>query len=473
MKLFPVGIGDIHFIGIGGIGMSGIAEILNNLGYSVRGSDVRRSAITSRLEKLGVNVFYGHATENVIDASVVVVSSSIKKDNCELVEARNQKIPVIKRAEMLGELMRLKKSIAVSGTHGKTTTTSLVAHLLDCAEISPTVINGGVINSYGSNARLGCGEWVVAEADESDGSFNKLPPTIAIVTNIDADHMENFSDLEHLKTCFLHFVEKIPFYGVGILCIDNDNVRDIASKIVDKRILTYGFNKSASIRAENVDLKADRVVFDVVFSEYCLEKYKIKNPSEWKGFSLSMVGIHNVQNALSAIAIALELEISASTTKTAFSSFSGIKRRFTKIGELRGAQIIDDYAHHPTEIAATLNAARTVSKGNLYVVVQPHRYSRLKKLFDEFVTSLSNADYLYVLPVYSAGEEFSGIDHKDLVDKIANNGHKNIQHISCLDELIHHFKTVTNNDIILFLGAGDISQMARDFVAVNLLNDAL
>lgn len=473
MRLFPVGIGDIHFIGVGGIGMSGIAEILNNLGYSVRGSDIKRSSITNRLEKLGVNVFYGHSQENVANASVVVVSSSIKSNNCELVEARRQKIPVIKRAEMLGELMRLKKSIAIAGTHGKTTTTSLIANLLDCAELSPTVINGGIINAYGSNARLGCGEWVVAEADESDGSFNKLPPTIAIVTNIDEDHMENFNGLDDLNRNFLQFIEKIPFYGVGILCLDDKNIRKIASQIIDKRIVTYGFNENANIRAENVSLKDDHVTFDVVFSEDCIEKYNIKDIHEWQGFSLSMVGAHNVQNALSVIAVALELNISASIAKTALSSFSGIKRRFSQIGKLNGAPIIDDYAHHPTEISATLNAARTVARGNLHVIIQPHRYSRLKNLFDRFVSSLINVDFLYILPVYTAGEDFCGIDHNDLVKNLIMNGHKNVHNISRLEELLPHFKTITNNDIILFLGAGDISQMARDFIAKNSWNNDL
>lgn len=465
MRLFPTSIGTLHFVGIGGIGMSGIAEILNNLGYNISGSDIKQSTLTKRLERLGIHISYEHKPENVVGASVVVVSSSIRSDNPELQKARELKIPVIKRAEMLGELMRLKKSVAVAGTHGKTTTTSLVANLFDCADLSPTVVNGGIINSYGSNARLGTGEWIVVEADESDGSFNKLPPTIAVVTNIDEDHMENFNGIDDLRSRFLKFVESIPFYGVGVLCSDHYQVKKLENDIIDKRIISYGFNKDADVIGGNVRIENGETVFDVNFSKRLVERYQITNSDSWKNFRLRMVGVHNVLNALSVIAIAIELKIDIDVVRKSFLSFLGVNRRFTKIGEINGASVIDDYGHHPVEIDAVLKAARSICNGRLVVVMQPHRYSRLKMLLSEFADSLMPADRLYITEVYSAGEEPNGVDHNDLIEKITAQGHNDINTAIDFEKLKRElYDFVTSQDMIIFLGAGSISSIAHDLM---------
>lgn len=462
MRLFPTSVGVIHFIGIGGIGMSGIAEILNNLGYSISGSDIKQSTITKRLERLGIEVKYEHDASNVHGASVVVISSSIDQSNPELVEARRLKIPVIKRAEMLGELMKLKKAVAVAGTHGKTTTTSLVAHLLDNADMFPTVVNGGIINSYGSNARLGSGDWIVVEADESDGSFNKLFPTIAVVTNIDADHTENFKDFDDLRDRFLQFVEKIPFYGVGVLCTDHPEVEKIINCITDKRILTYGFNKNADVSCENLKLENGYATFDVNFSAKCIEKYEIQNPENWKNFKLQMVGKHNVQNALSVIAVAIELKIDLESVKKTFLTFQGVNRRFTHIGTINGANIIDDYGHHPVEIEAVLNAAKTICQGKIFAIIQPHRYTRLKTHLHDFAKATMLADHVYIMPVYSAGEKFDGVDHTSLTTEAKNLGHKSVCQLDNFFDIRQILsQKLTNNDIAIFLGAGDISSLAR------------
>ena len=421
MKQFPLPLGFMHFVGIGGIVMSGIADILVNLGYKVRGSDLKENALTERLSRKGVAVVIGHKAENVRGASVVVVSSAISKDNPEVLEARRLKIPVIRRAEMLAELMRMKMSIAIAGTHGKTTTTSLVAAILDQANLNPTVINGGIINAYNSNARLGDGDWIVVEADESDGSFTRLMSTVAVVTNIDFDHIDNFKNFDELRGLFSKFVENIPFYGVGILCIDHSEVAKIASETLDRKIITYGFDNKADISCTNVQLTSKGTQFDVVFSQNMVDKYNLSKV--WKGFSLNIFGKHNVQNSLAAIAVGLELRVSEESIKLALGSFMGVKRRFTKVADINGVTIIDDYAHHPVEISAVLNTARSVCKGKVIAIMQPHRYSRLKNFLPEFAECLELSDYSFVLPIYSAGEQNNGIDHFSLL-KVLNENKK-------------------------------------------------
>ncbi len=459
MKKFPIQSGFIHFVGVGGIGMSGIADILVNLGYKVKGSDLKENAMTDRLSRKGVSIVIGHEAKNVQGASVVVVSSAISKDNPEVLEARRLKIPVIKRAEMLAELMRMKMSIAVAGTHGKTTTTSLVAAILDQANLQPTVINGGIINAYNSNARLGDGDWVVVEADESDGSFTKLMSTIAVVTNIDFDHIDNFESFDELRELFTKFVENIPFYGVGILCIDHPEVAKIAAETQDRKIITYGFDRDADISCANVKLTGYGVQFDVVFSQNIIEKYNVDKV--WEGFSLNIFGKHNVQNSLAAIAVGLELRISEENMKMALGSFMGVKRRFTKVADINGVTIIDDYAHHPVEISAVLKAARSVCKGKIIAVMQPHRHSRLKNFLPEFAKCLELSDYCFVLPIYSAGEQNNGVDHFSLL-KVLNENKKVpsdfAQDIQTLKSKISDM--LASGDFVVFLGAGDITHWA-------------
>lgn len=459
MKKFPIQSGFIHFVGVGGIGMSGIADILVNLGYKVKGSDLKENAMTDRLSRKGVNIVIGHEAKNVQGASVVVVSSAISKDNPEVLEARRLKIPVIKRAEMLAELMRMKMSIAVAGTHGKTTTTSLVAAILDQANLQPTVINGGIINAYNSNARLGDGDWVVVEADESDGSFTKLMSTIAVVTNIDFDHIDNFGSFDELRELFTKFVENIPFYGVGILCIDHPEVARIAAETQDRKIITYGFDRDADISCANVKLTGYGVQFDIIFSQSIIEKYNVDKV--WEGFSLNIFGKHNVQNSLAAIAVGLELRISEENMKMALGSFMGVKRRFTKVADIDGVTIIDDYAHHPVEISAVLKAARSVCKGKIIAVMQPHRHSRLKNFLPEFAKCLELSDYCFVLPIYSAGEQSNGVDHFSLL-KVLNENKKVpsdfAQDIQTLKSKISDM--LTSGDFVVFLGAGDVTHWA-------------
>lgn len=400
MRALPLSIGTIHFVGIGGIGMSGIAEVLHNLGYSVQGSDQAEGPNVVRLRELGVHISIGHSEDNLGDASVVVISSAVKPANPEVVGARKRMLPVVRRAEMLGELMRLKWSIAVGGTHGKTTTTSLVAQLLDAAGLDPTVINGGIINAWGSNARLGSGDWMVAEADESDGTFLKLPATIAVVTNIDPEHLDHYGDFDTLRAAFAQFVENIPFYGFAALCIDHAEVQALIPRVSDRRIITYGFNPQAMVRGENVRPGPDGMTFDVVFSGY-----SDKEPTRIRDVQLPMFGMHNVQNTLAAAAIAHEMGIDPEILTTAFSGFEGVKRRFTKTGEVDGITIIDDYGHHPVEIGAVLKAARgAVPEGQVIAVVQPHRYSRLRDLFEDFCTCFNDADAVLVADVYEAGK---------------------------------------------------------------------
>ena len=381
MKTLPISIGRIHFCGIGGIGMSGIAEILHNLGYSVQGSDIKENNIVTRLKNIGIPITIGQNGDNLGAASVVVISAAIGPKNSELLAAREKKIPIVRRAEMLAELMRLKWSVAVGGTPGKTTTTSLIAAILDTAKADPTVINGGIINAYGTNARLGKGEWIVVEADESDGTFIKLPATIAVVNNIDPEHMDFYRTFEEVKEAFRAFVSNIPFYGLAVLCVDHPEVQALIPQIFDRRIVTFGFDSQADIRAVNFTTKGGKSEFDIVFSgRSSLAGKTLKN------VRLPMVGQHNVQNSLDAAAVAQEIEITTSVIRKGLSSFSGVKRRFTITGEVEGVTIVDDYGHHPVEIASALAAARISAKSRVIAVVQPHRFSRLKLLFKDFCT---------------------------------------------------------------------------------------
>jgi UDP-N-acetylmuramate--alanine ligase len=471
MRIPPQTVRHLHFIGIGGIGMSGIAEVLYNLGYQVKGSDVAENNNTNRLQKIGIPVSIGHKAENVHDAQVVIVSSAVKNDNVEVVAARRYGIPVIGRAEMLAELMRLKFSIAISGTHGKTTTTSLAASLLEAASMDPTVVNGGIINAYNTNARLGTGDWTVVEADESDGSFVKLPATIAVVTNIDPEHMEFYGDIETLKQAFLKFIGNIPFYGLAILCADHPTVMEISSQITDRRITTYGFNQNAMIRAVNMRMSSDGTTFDVdinrplshqtlMHSEFA----KIKAlPTRIKDLFLPMVGKHNVQNALSAIAIAQELGLGEHIIRKAFVGFKGVKRRFTKVGVSGGVTIIDDYAHHPVEIKTVLEAARQATSGKIIAVMQPHRYSRLSYLFDEFAACFKGCDQLIIAPVYGAGENsIEGATSENLAKTIRLQGDvQNVFEIEDAKELPYLLRRIAKSgDIVLCLGAGSITYWA-------------
>jgi UDP-N-acetylmuramate--alanine ligase len=438
----------IHFVGIGGIGMSGIAEVLLNLGYKVSGSDLRRSEITERLAGLGGEIFYGHLRENVAGADVVVISSAVKNDNPEVQEARENLIPVIPRAEMLAELMRMKYGIAIAGTHGKTTTTSMVATLLGFAGIDPTIVIGGRLNSLGSNARLGQGKFLVAEADESDGSFLKLSPTIAVVTNIDADHLDFYSGIEEIKDTFVEFINKVPFYGLTVLCIDNDNVADIIPR-VNKRFITYGLSAQADIRACDIKLEGLATSF--------VAQYRGERLGE---ISFKMPGAHNVLNALAAIGVALELNVPFSVIQEGFRDFGGVGRRFQVKGEVNDIMVVDDYGHHPTEIRATLAAATAGWDRRLVVVFQPHRYTRTKELYDEFVKAFHDAGVLILTDIYPAGEEpIEGVTAEALARSVRQHGQKDVTHISDREELVGHLLEILKpGDILLTLGAGNIWQ---------------
>jgi UDP-N-acetylmuramate--alanine ligase len=457
MRPTPQRIGTIHLVGIGGIGMSGIADMLHSLGYSVQGSDLARSANVQRLEGLKIKVFIGHAETNVDDASVVVISSAVKDDNPEVVGARSRGIPVVRRAEMLAELMRLKSCIAVAGTHGKTTTTSMVATLLDAGDLDPTVINGGIINAYGTNARLGKGEWMVVEADESDGTFGKLPSTIAIVTNIDPEHLDFYGSYDAVKAAFKSFVQNIPFYGLAVLCTDHPVVQKMVGELNDRRVVTYGFNPQADLKATNLRMQAGKAVFDVEKSNAvgggCIENVQIAIP-----------GKYNVLNALAAIGAAQELDVSDQDIIKGFANFSGVKRRFTHVGDAAGRVIIDDYGHHPTEIKAAISAARDASQGRVIAVAQPHRFSRLSDLFEDFSLAFNDADQAFITPVYQAGETpIEGYNAETLAQKAQDNGHKNIAAIADEAALIEALaKASRPGDLILFLGAGDITRWAYD-----------
>ena len=450
----PTDVGPIHFVGIGGIGMSGIAEVLLNLGYTVQGSDLKASKITERLQSLGATIFIGQEAKNLAAAEVVVISSAIKSDNPELQEARLKGLPVVRRAEMLAELMRLKSNVAIAGTHGKTTTTTMVATLLDKSGIDPTVINGGIIHAYGSNARMGQGEWMVVEADESDGTFNRLPATVAVVTNIDPEHMEHWGDFDSLRQGFLDFVSNIPFYGLAVCCTDHSEVQALVGKISDRRVITYGFNAQADVRAVNLKYKGGVAHFDV---ELQTEERTIEN------CHLPMTGDHNVSNALAAIAVARHLGMKSSEIKEALANFKGVNRRFTKVGEVNGVTIIDDYGHHPVEIAAVLKAARQASEGRIIAVHQPHRYSRLSSLFDDFCSCFNEADVVAIADVFAAGEDpIAGASRDDLVTGLIRHGHRHARAIHSEEDLERLVREQSEaGDIVVCLGAGTISAWAN------------
>ncbi len=450
----PTDIGPIHFVGVGGIGMSGIAEVLLNHGYQVQGSDLKSSDITRRLEGLGARIFAGQKADNVAAAEVVVISSAIKEGNPELAEARRLGLPVVRRAEMLAELMRLKSNVAIAGTHGKTTTTTMVATLLDAGGLDPTVINGGIIQAYGSNARMGQGEWMVVEADESDGTFVKLPATIAIVTNIDPEHMEHYGSLDALRDAFYTFVHNIPFYGVAVCCTDHPEVQALVGRISDRRVITYGFNAQADVRAGNLSVKAGVTHFDIYLRD---EDQRINQ------ISLPMPGDHNVLNALSAIAVARHLGMKADEIRTALAGFKGVKRRFTRVGEVDGVTIIDDYGHHPVEIAAVLRAARQATEGRVIAVHQPHRYSRLSNLFEDFCTCFNDADIVAISDVYAAGEDpIKGAARDDLVAGLIAHGHRNAQALDGESDLARFVRREAGpGDMVVCLGAGTISGWAH------------
>ena len=461
MTTLPLDIGLIHFIGIGGIGMSGIAEVMHNLGYRVQGSDSSENANVKRLRELGIPVSVGQREDNLAEAGVVVVSSAIKRDNPELAAARARQLPVVRRAEMLGELMRLKSSVAVGGTHGKTTTTSLVATLLDRAGFDPTVINGGIINAYGTNARLGAGDWMVVEADESDGSFTKLPATIAVVTNIDPEHLDFYGSVDALHRAFEQFVENIPFYGFAVMCIDHPTVQTLVGRIEDRRVVTYGLSPQGDVRGENLRSDGDGVLFDVVIAAKGDDR-----PRRIADLRLPMPGQHNVQNALAAIAVAQEMGVDDALLREGLAAFGGVKRRFTKTGEAGGITVIDDYGHHPVEIAAVLKAARqaVADDGKVIAVVQPHRYSRLASLFDDFCTCFNDADEVVVADVYAAGENpVKGADRDGLVAGLRAAGHRHATALPAPEQLASLLlESAAPGDMVVCLGAGNITAWAAD-----------
>ncbi|MDR6430583.1 UDP-N-acetylmuramate--L-alanine ligase [Brucella pseudogrignonensis] len=455
MKM-PLNIGLVHFIGIGGIGMSGIAEVLHNLGYKVQGSDQSDSANVQRLREKGIEVFVGHKAENLGDAEVIVVSTAIKKTNPELAAAREKLLPIVRRAEMLAELMRFRRAVAIGGTHGKTTTTSMVAALLDAGHLDPTVINGGIINAYGTNARMGDGDWMVVEADESDGTFLKLPADIAVVTNIDPEHLDHYGNFDNVRAAFAQFVENVPFYGFGVMCLDHPEVQALVSRIEDRRIVTYGQNPQADVRFVNHRMEGAVSVFDVLIRSRKGETTEIKD------LRLPMPGLHNVSNATAAIAVAHELGISADDIRRGLGAFGGVKRRFTHTGSWNGVEIFDDYGHHPVEIRAVLKAAREATKGRVVGIVQPHRYTRLHSLFDEFAACFNDADTVIVAPVYTAGEDpIEGVNSETLVSRIKTAGHRDARYASGPETLAPLVASVAEpGDFVVFLGAGNITQWA-------------
>ena len=456
MKM-PRNIGPVHFIGIGGIGMSGIAEILHNQGYTVQGSDASLNPNVQRLRDMGIDVHIGQSGDNLGKAEVVVVSSAIKKDNPELVAARAKALPIVRRAEMLAEIMRFKTAIAIGGTHGKTTTTTLVATLLDAGNLDPTVINGGIINAYGTNARLGGGEWMVVEADESDGTFVKLPADVAIVTNIDPEHLDHYGDFEGVRKAFHQFVENVPFYGFAVMCLDHPEVQALVGEIKDRRVITYGRNPQADVRL--VDLET----IDGV-SHFAVEiRDRIRQTQlRIDGLELPMPGVHNALNATAAIAVADQLHVPAEAIRKGLRGFTGVKRRFTKTGVVGGITVIDDYGHHPVEIAAVLKAARSSTRRDVIAVVQPHRYSRLHDLFDDFSACFNDADTVIVAPVYAAGEQpIAGVTHEELVNRIRARGHRDARVIAGPETLAQMLaERAAEGDYVVCLGAGNITQWA-------------
>jgi UDP-N-acetylmuramate--alanine ligase len=455
MKALGTDIGTIHVVGIGGIGMSGIADVMHQLGYHVQGSDVAESYVVEKLRKVGIPVAIGHSADNLGDAAVVVCSSAIKDNNPEIEAAAERRLPRVRRAEMLAELMRMQKTVAVAGTHGKTTTTSMIAALLDGGGVDPTVINGGIINRYGSNARLGKSDWWVIEADESDGSFLRLDGTIAVVTNIDPEHLEHYGDFDRIKDAFVEFIENVPFYGLAVLCVDHPEVQTVIGRIRDRRIVTYGFSALADVRADNVTPVPGGSRFDAVILARDGERRTI-------AVEIPIPGRHNVQNALAAIAVAQELGVSDEAIARGFSKFDGVKRRFTKVGEVGGATVIDDYAHHPTEIRAGLAAAREGAEQRVIAVMQPHRFTRLQALMDDFQNAFNDADVVFVTPVYPAGEEpIEGVDSAALVEGLRAHGHRMVKLVDGPEDLARNLRDLAaEGDMVICMGAGDITKWA-------------
>ena len=462
MRALPLSIGVIHFVGIGGIGMSGIAEVLHVLGYQVQGSDIADSANVMRLRESGIPVAIGHDAANMANAQVVVVSTAVRPDNPEVVAARARLIPVVRRAEMLAELMRLRWSIAVGGTHGKTTTTSLIAAVLEAAKLDPTVINGGIINAYGTNTRMGEGEWMVVEADESDGSFLRLPAVIAIVTNMDPEHLDHWGSAEAMLAGYDQFVANIPFYGFAVLCIDHPAVQQMIPRLSDRRVITYGFSPQADVRAERLVTDRLGATFEVTVTDRARNRTRRMGP-----FRLPMLGQHNVQNALAAVAVGAEMEIDDATLRSAFAGFRGVKRRFTKTGETGGITVIDDYGHHPVEIAAVLKAARQAGARDVIAVVQPHRYSRLATLFDQFCTCMNDAGTVIVADVYAAGEQpIEGVTRDALVDGLRARGHRSVVPLPAPERLAEMINAIARpGDYVVCLGAGNITTWAQSLPA--------
>jgi UDP-N-acetylmuramate--alanine ligase len=456
MKM-PQSIGLVHFIGIGGIGMSGIAEVLHNLGYAVQGSDQSDSANVQRLRDKGIRVFIGHDAANLGDAEVVVVSTAIRKSNPELIAARERLLPIVRRAEMLAELMRFRQAIAIGGTHGKTTTTSMVAALLEAGGLDPTVVNGGIINAYGTNARMGAGEWMVVEADESDGTFLKLPADIAVVTNIDPEHLDHYGTFDRVREAFRQFVENVPFYGFGVMCIDHPEVQALVGRIEDRRVVTYGENPQADVRYENVRTNGAASEFDVI-----IRARKGGAEIAMRALKLPMPGRHNVSNATAAIAVAHELGLDQEAIRRGLASFAGVKRRFTPTGSWNGVRIFDDYGHHPVEIRAVLKAAREACAGRVIAVVQPHRFTRLRDLFDDFAACFNDADTVLLAPVYPAGEEpIEGITSENLVRRIRAGGHRDARFLPGPEAIAPLIRELARpGDFVIFLGAGNITQWA-------------
>jgi UDP-N-acetylmuramate--alanine ligase len=453
----PFDIGTIHFIGIGGIGMSGIAEIMHNLGYKVQGSDVADSANVKRLKRLGIPIAVGHDADNLKDAVVVVYSSAVKAGNAEFEAARLRNLPLVRRAEMLAEIMRLKNCIAIAGTNGKTTTTTLIAALLDAGGLDPTVVNGGIINAYGTNARLGAGEWVVVEADESDGTFLRLPATVAVVTNVDPDHLDYYGSFDRMREAFQRFVENIPFYGFAVLCLDHPEVQAMVGRVEDRRLVTYGFSPQADVRAANLSFSEGASHFDVILADR-----RKATETRLDDMRLPMPGEHNVLNALAAITVAHELGIEMDTIRTALGKFGGVNRRFTRVGEWNGAAIIDDYGHNPFKIAAALKAARQAYSGPIVAIVQPHRYTRLRDTFEQFCTCLNDADAAIVAPVYPAGEQpIPGYDRDTYAEALRAHGHRSVFVIDGADDLPAMIADLAKpGGAIVCLGAGSITQWA-------------
>ena len=458
MRALPLDIGAIHFVGIGGIGMSGIAEVLHNLGYRVQGSDIAEGANVQRLRQAGIPIAIGHAAANLGEAQVVVTSTAVKRDNPEVIAARQKFIPVVRRAEMLAELMRLKWSIAIGGTHGKTTTTSLVATVLEAAKIDPTVINGGIINAYGTNTRLGAGDWMVVEADESDGSFLKLPAVVAVVTNMDPEHLDHWGTGEAMKEGFYQFVSNIPFYGFAVLCMDHPEVQAMIPRLADRRLITYGFSPQADVRAERMISDRMGATFEVVVSDRATKRQRMLKP-----FRLPMLGAHNVANALAAIAIGVEMDVHEDVIRSALAGFKGVKRRFTRIGESGGITVIDDYGHHPVEIAAVLKAARQAGARDVIAVVQPHRYSRLATLFEDFCQCMNDAGTVIVADVYAAGEApIEGFDKDGLVEGLRSHGHRSVVPLPGPESLAEMVNAIARaGDYVICLGAGTITNWAH------------